>query len=81
MSYFNEGLLVPISKKTGANFFLESSDIYVNPQDGRYLKLLGKNSSFKVWKIVDPKISDNNTGSIKSRKDKYTVCTGIKKVA
>jgi hypothetical protein len=69
MSFFNEGLLAPISKKTGANFFLESSDIYVNPQDGRFLKLLKKNSSFKVWKILDPKISDNNTGSIKSRKD------------
>jgi hypothetical protein len=69
MSYFNEGLLVPVSKKTGANFFLESSDIYVNPQDSRFLKLLKKNSVLKVWKILDQKISDNNTGSIKSRKD------------
>jgi hypothetical protein len=69
MSYFNEGLLVPIYKKTGANFFLESGDICVNPQDSRFLKLLKKNSVLKVWKILDQKISDNNTGSIKSRKD------------
>jgi len=69
MSYFNEGLLAPISKKTDAKFFLESGDIYVNPQDGRFLKLLKKNSSLKVWKILDQKISDNNTGLIKSRKD------------
>ena len=69
MSYFNEGLLAPISKKTGANFFLESSDIYVNPQDGRFLKPLKKNSSFKVWKILGTKMSGNTTVTIKSTKD------------
>jgi hypothetical protein len=69
MSFFNEGLIIPLSKKTGAKYFLESNDIYVNPQDGRFLKLLKKNNRFKVWKILDLKISDNNTGSIKLRKD------------
>jgi hypothetical protein len=48
MRYFNEGLLVPISKKTGAKYFLEQKDVYIYPKEGRFLKLVRSNGSLKL---------------------------------
>ena len=54
INFLNEGILSQISKKTGAKYFIESKDIYLNPQDGRFLKLLKKNRRFTVWSIEVP---------------------------
>jgi hypothetical protein len=51
--FFNKGFLVPLFRKTGAKYFLENSDMYINPQEGRFLKLLKQNKNFKLWKIID----------------------------
>jgi hypothetical protein len=48
MSYFNEGLLAPISKKTGVKYFLEQKDVYIYPKEGRFLKLVRSNGSLKL---------------------------------
>ena len=50
--YFNEGSVSPLSKKTGAKYFLEGKDIFIDPQEGRFLKLLKKSGNFRLWKIL-----------------------------
>jgi hypothetical protein len=54
INFLNEGMLSQISQKTGAKFFLESKDIYINPQDGKFLKLLKTNGNLKLWRILIP---------------------------
>lgn len=51
--FFNEGLVTPLSRKTGAKYFLERGDMYINPQEGRALELVKKCGSLKLWKILD----------------------------
>jgi hypothetical protein len=53
INFLNEGTLSQISKKTGATYFLEQKDTYVNPMDGKFLKLLKTNGTLKLWKILD----------------------------
>jgi hypothetical protein len=55
VNFFNAGLIRPLSRKTNAKYFLESQRMYVNPEDGRFLNLLGKNNNFNLWKILDSK--------------------------
>ncbi|MFC1881148.1 hypothetical protein ACFL2S_06590 [Thermodesulfobacteriota bacterium] len=50
--YFNEGSVSPLSKKTGAKYFLEGKDIFIDPREGRFLKLLKKSGNFRLWKIL-----------------------------
>lgn len=55
VNFFNDGLIRPLSGKTGADYFLENRKTYVNPQDGKFLKLIEENHRFKLWKILYPK--------------------------
>jgi hypothetical protein len=59
LDFLNKGSFSPLSRKTGATYLLESNDIILNPQDGRFLKLLKKNGRLKVWRILAP--SNENT--------------------
>ena len=54
IDFLNEGMLSPISQKTGAKFFIESKNVYVNPQEGKFLKLLKTNDTLKLWRIIIP---------------------------
>ncbi|MEJ2102637.1 MAG: hypothetical protein P8X68_22100 [Desulfobacterales bacterium] len=54
INFLNEGMLRQISQKTGAKYLLESKDIYLNPEDGRLLKLLKANGNLKLWRILNP---------------------------
>ena len=54
INFLNEGVLGQISQKTGAEYLLESKDIYINPRDGRFLKLLKENGALKLWRILIP---------------------------
>jgi hypothetical protein len=47
-------LFSPLSRKTGAKYLLESNDVFINPQDGKFLKLMKKNGRIRVWKILNP---------------------------
>jgi hypothetical protein len=51
--FFNEGILSQILRKTGAKYFLDNKKNYINPKEGRFLKLLNETNSFKVWKVLD----------------------------
>lgn len=49
--FLNRGILLPLAKKVGAKFFLESGDIYVNPEQGMSLKLIKEKGKLKLWMI------------------------------
>lgn len=53
INFFNEGILTPLAQKTGVKYFLESKLKYINPQEGRFLKLLNKNNELTLWQILD----------------------------
>jgi hypothetical protein len=54
LDFLNRGLFSPLSRKTGAKYLLESNDVFINPQDGKFLKLMKKNGRIRVWKILNP---------------------------
>jgi hypothetical protein len=51
LAYFNEGRIGPLSRKTGAEFFLESKSMYLHPRDAGLLKLVSESRTFMLWKI------------------------------
>ena len=54
INFLNEGGLSKISQKTGAKYFIESKNTYVNPKDGKFLKLLKTNGDLKLWRVLIP---------------------------
>jgi hypothetical protein len=54
ISFLNEGMLSQISQKTGAKYLIESKDIYINPREGKFLKLLKTDDTLKLWRILIP---------------------------
>lgn len=52
-NFFNKGTLLPLCRKTGVKFFLENRDIYINPEQGQFLKPVKKNSSLTLWAFLD----------------------------
>ena len=51
IGFLNEGRISQISKKTGAKYFIENMDLYVNPMDGKFLELIKTNGALKLWRI------------------------------
>jgi hypothetical protein len=60
IKFINKGILSPILRKTGSEYFLDDKNTYINPKEAPFLTLLNETNSFKVWKVLDPanKISD-----------------------
>ena len=54
ISFLNEGMLSQISQKTGAKYLIENKDIYINPQEGKFLKQLKTDGTLKLWRILIP---------------------------
>lgn len=51
VEFMNAGEVLPLARKTGAQFFLEYHHSYVNPEHGVFLRLVKKGRGFKIWKI------------------------------
>jgi hypothetical protein len=55
---FNKGRPVALARKTGAQYFLEARNLYVDPRDGSALRLLSENKRLRVWQILDTQKQD-----------------------
>ncbi|OPX40883.1 MAG: hypothetical protein B1H13_05090 [Desulfobacteraceae bacterium 4484_190.3] len=55
IEFMNKGKVAALARKTGAEFFLENRHMYVDPEDGKFLKLMGKSDKLRVWKIEQGK--------------------------
>ncbi len=51
VNFFNEGEVVNLARKTSVKYFIENRKKYINPPDGRALRLLKKNDELKIWEI------------------------------
>ena len=54
IDYQNNGEFIALACKTRAKFLVEQKKKYINPEDGRYLKLIKKSDNLKVWEIICP---------------------------
>ena len=52
IEFINEGDVLPLARKTKARFFLENKKMYINPLEGKFLKLLKESNDLKVWRIL-----------------------------
>ena len=52
LAFYNQGDILPLARKTGAKFLLENKGLYINPLEGRYLKLQKKGRDLRVWRIA-----------------------------
>jgi hypothetical protein len=52
--FLNNGLILPLAKKTRAQYFLESGDIYINPAQGAHLELINEKGKLKLWRVISP---------------------------
>lgn len=49
--FFNTGIIIPLSIKSGAKFFIENKDFYIDPYQGKNLKLRKRDGNLKLWEI------------------------------
>lgn len=49
--FMNKGNVLSIARKTGARYFLESGDMYINPKQGNRLELIKEEGKLKLWEI------------------------------
>lgn len=49
--FFNNGLISPLSSKTGAGYFLGNRKTYISPQEGTYLGMSQKTEQFSLWTV------------------------------
>jgi hypothetical protein len=54
ISFLNDGILSKIFQKTGAEYYLDNKNTYIDPKESRFLTLLSETNSFKIWKVSDP---------------------------
>jgi hypothetical protein len=59
LDFLNEGKIVPLATKTGAQYFLENKKMYINPEDGCLLRLVGRRGGMRIWKVQA--LSESNT--------------------
>lgn len=52
LEFMNEGEVLPLARKTNARFLLEPKGMYINPQNGKSLRLVKKGKNLKIWKIL-----------------------------
>jgi hypothetical protein len=53
IDFHNEGIVTPLSQKTGAKYLLECKDMYIDPQERRFLELVNEKDDLKIWEILD----------------------------
>jgi len=51
LDFLNEGKILPLARKTGAQYFLENKRMYIDPQSGCLLRLAGKSSNLRIWQV------------------------------
>ena len=54
IEFMNKGKVAALARKTGAEFFLEHRHMYVDPEDGKFLRLMKKSDKLRVWKVEVP---------------------------
>jgi hypothetical protein len=51
IDFLNRGTISPITHKTGAKYLLDNKNYYIDPGEGKKLKLIKKFDSFNLWEI------------------------------
>lgn len=51
LDFLNEGKVLPLAKKTGAQYFVENKRMYIDPENGCFLRLAGKSGDLRIWEI------------------------------
>jgi len=51
IEFMNKGKVAALARKTGAEFFLENRHMYVDPEDGKFLRPMKKSDKLRVWKV------------------------------
>jgi len=51
IDFLNRGIISPISHKTGAKYLLNNKNYYIDPGEGKKLKLIKKCDYFNLWEI------------------------------
>ena len=51
IDFFNKGLLLPLARKTGADYLLEGGKKYINPIEGKHLSLVWAGEDVSLWCI------------------------------
>jgi hypothetical protein len=52
LEFVNDGEVLPLARKTNARFLLEPKGMYINPQNGKSLRLVKKGKNLKIWKVL-----------------------------
>jgi hypothetical protein len=52
LQFMNEGEVLPLARKTNARFLLEPKGMYINPQNGKSLRIVKKGKNLKIWKVL-----------------------------
>jgi hypothetical protein len=50
-AFFNDGMIVPIAKKTRARFFLDGRNMYIRPTEGDYVNKQIETEQYVLWSI------------------------------
>ena len=52
LEFVNDGEVLPLARKTNTRFLLEPKGMYINPQNGKSLRLVKKGKNLKIWKVL-----------------------------
>jgi hypothetical protein len=52
LDFLNEGEILPLARKTNARFLLERKNMYINPKDGEFLRLVKRKHNLRIWEIT-----------------------------
>jgi hypothetical protein len=52
VEFMNEGEVIPLARKTSAQFLLEHKRMYINPKNGEFLRLIRKGKNLNIWKVL-----------------------------
>jgi hypothetical protein len=52
LDFLNEGEILPLARKTNARFLLEPKNMYINPKDGEFLRLVKRKHNLRIWEIT-----------------------------
>lgn len=53
LEFFDKGIVIPLSRKIGVKFLLEDRNKYIDPQQGKLLRLNTTNEAYTLWDILD----------------------------
>ena len=57
IDFLNKGKVAPLARKTGAEFLIENRRMYLDPEEGKMLRLMKDDDKLRVWKVEVPKVN------------------------